>query len=147
MKRENIVWAIVTTFVFVVVVAVAFWLTRLPQGQSARIRVANTTSAATIACAADGGSVQVTSEIALLWTLDDLDILPSDEPFAGEWLYRIVFNPSSAVEGGDEITVLFGPENLSINGQTYVAAEGVDYADILSWAEGKYQYFARERVS
>jgi len=45
------------------------------------------------------------------------------------------------MEYGRNIVVLFGEKNLSLNGETYTAAPGVDYADILAWAEGKYKYF------
>lgn len=92
----------------------------------------------------DKGYKLFTSEIATLWTFDSLCLEPSEEAFKGDWIYRIIYNPKSYVGNGKEIVVLFGENNLSINGDTYVAENGVDYADILNWAAYKYKYYDYE---
>ena len=55
--------------------------------------------------------------------INDLDIVPSDEAFVEPWLYRFTYNPPELVHDKDgnsvEIVVLFGTENLSVDGITY----------------------------
>ncbi len=86
---------------------------------------------------------EVTGEIDLFDSFDNLALdTPKNEiPVLGEWVYKITFNPSNIVKNSSEIIVQFGESCLSINDKIYVAAEGVDYADILEWAESKYSYF------
>lgn len=89
----------------------------------------------------DQGYKVITSEVSSLYTFDDLVLIPSDDTSTFDWIYRVVFNPSEIVKGGEEITVLFGEEAISINGINYVAANDTDYSDILEWAESKYDFF------
>lgn len=96
---------------------------------------------------ADKGYKLFTSEIATLWTFDSLCIEPSEEAFSGDWIYRLVFNPKSYVRNGNEIEILFGEKNISVNGQTYKAEDGVDYQDILNWAAYKYKYYDYDLMS
>ena len=96
---------------------------------------------------ADKGYKLFTSEIATLWTFDSLCIEPSEEAFSGDWIYRLVFNPESFVRNGNEIEILFGEKNLSINGQTYKTEDGVDYQDVLNWAAQKYEYYDYDLMS
>ena len=100
------------------------------------------TQAVSIEYAGETGYRLITGEAGKLWSLDSLLIEPTDEPFAGDWIYRLTYEPEFFMEYGRNIVVLFGEKNLSLNGETYTAAPGVDYADILAWAEGKYRYFA-----
>ena len=100
--------------------------------------------AAAFSYAGDDGYKLITSEIDTLDTFDGLRIKPSDEPFEGEWIYRIVYNPAQYVQNAEEFVILFGEHSLSINGKTYVPEDGVSYADILEWAAGKYAYFDYE---
>jgi len=94
--------------------------------------------------AGDPGYKLITSEIASLYTFQSLNICPSDGEFKEPWLYRITFDPKVLMPQGEEFVVLFGEENLSVNGICYVPAEGVSYEDILSWVRGKYEYFDYE---
>ena len=92
----------------------------------------------------DSGYKLITSEIDALDTFDSLRICPTQEIFYGEWIYRIVFDPETHITDGDKCIILFGEKNLSINGITYEAEEGVDYLDILNWASSKYKFFDYE---
>ncbi|MBE6561998.1 MAG: hypothetical protein E7662_12825 [Ruminococcaceae bacterium] len=109
-------------------------------GEPQRISV-HKTHAASIEYAGEAGYRLITSEVSKLWSLDSLLIEPTEEPFSGDWIYRLTYEPDFFMEYGRNIVVLFGEKNLSLNGETYTAAPGVDYADILAWAEGKYKYF------
>ena len=81
--------------------------------------------------------------------INDLDIVPSDEAFVEPWLYRFTYNPPELVHDKDgnsvEIVVLFGAENLSVDGATYTSGEGLPYRKLLNWAETQYQYYADEQ--
>ncbi len=92
----------------------------------------------------DLGYKLITSEIDTLDTFDSLRICPTQDTFYGEWIYRIVFDPETHITDGDKCIILFGEKNLSINGITYEAEEGVDYSDILNWASSKYKFFDYE---
>ena len=65
------------------------------------------------------------------------------------WLYRFTYNPPELVHDKDgnsvEIVVLFGAENLSVDGATYTSGEGLPYRKLLNWAETQYQYYADEQ--
>ncbi len=89
----------------------------------------------------DQGYKVITSEVSSLYTFDDLALIPADDNSTFDWIYRIVFNPAEIVKDGEEITVLFGEEAISINGVNYVAANETDYSDILEWAANKYDFF------
>ena len=88
--------------------------------------------------AEDGEAVIVSNHIVK--ELSSLTIQPSDEDFTGDWLYRFTYSPAEKVKGGDEIVVLFGEENMQIDGVTYVADPGVPYGEILDWAALAYDY-------
>lgn len=105
-----------------------------------RQTVSNCT-AATFEFREDLGYKLITSEIDTLDTFDSLRICPTQDTFYGEWIYRIVFDPETHITDGDKCIILFGEKNLSINGITYEAEEGVDYSDILNWASSKYEFF------
>lgn len=94
--------------------------------------------------AEDGEAVIVSNEITK--RLLDLTIQPSDEDFTGDWLYRFTYSPAEEVKGGDEIVVLFGEENMQIDGVTYVAEPGVPYGEILDWAALAYDYSVENYV-
>lgn len=89
-----------------------------------------------------GAVIFANNDVTVTKQLSGLNIQPSDENFNGEWLYRFTYNPSEKVKGADEIVVLFGQEDLQIDGATYVADPGVPYSRILDWAELAYSYCA-----
>ncbi len=94
----------------------------------------------------DGSGTYVASEIALLRSFADLEIQPSPlEPAdnEGDWLYRIIFNPSEKVTGAEEIVVSFHKDYIQINTEYYLPADGVSYESILEWAEGISEYFLK----
>ena len=92
----------------------------------------------------ENGYKLIDSEISSLYTFDSLRIRPALEwAFEGDWLYRIVLNPGQE----EELEILFGEKNLSINGKVCTTAEGVSYEDVLKWVSGKYQYFDYELQS
>ncbi len=74
-------------------------------------------------------------------SIADMNIIPSDEEFIQEWLYRFTYNPQEKVIDGQEIVVLFGSSAIEIDGATYVPEDGVSYEAILEWAEGVYNYY------
>ena len=96
--------------------------------------------------AEDEGYKLFTSEVGSLYTFESLNIEPSEESFEGEWIYRITYDPKSIVPEGNEVIVLLGEKNISINGQVYVAREGTKYSDVLDWAVAKYEYFDYELI-
>ena len=73
-------------------------------------------------------------------SIADMNIIPSDEEFSQEWLYRFTYNPQEKVIDGQEIVVLFVSSAIEIDGVTYVPEDGVSYEAILEWAEGVYNY-------
>lgn len=90
----------------------------------------------------DGTAVLVDGEIAGLRSFADL-LLEEVDVYREEdaWQYRIVFNPSEKVPGGQEIPVTFYKTYLTIGSACYHPQGGASYADILEWAEGKFAYF------
>lgn len=91
--------------------------------------------------AEEGGYKLITSEMGKFSSFDSLRIVPTDNDFQGDWIYRLTFAPKSYTDNGEEYIILFGSENLSVDGKTYVPEEGVNYAEILEWIAGKYKYF------
>lgn len=91
----------------------------------------------------------ITSEIESLYTFDSiiLMLIPSDEEFQEDWIYKITFEPKEIAPNGNEIMILFGEHSVSINGKNYVAKDGVNYSDILNWAKWKYEYFDYELIT
>jgi len=93
----------------------------------------------------ENGYKMITSEISSLYTFDGLRIRPALEwAFEGDWLYRIVLNPTEFTGRDGELEILFGEKNLLVNGKVCTTAEGVSYEDVLKWVSGKYQYFDYE---
>ena len=80
---------------------------------------------------------------SIITSVADMRIVPSDEEFNQEWLYRFTYNPREKVINGHEIVILFGSSALEIDGVTYVPEDGVPYEAILEWAEGKYNYYCK----
>ena len=74
-------------------------------------------------------------------SIAEMRIVPSEEKFNQEWIYRFTYNPREKVINGHEIVILFGSTSLEIDGVTYVPEEGVDYDKILEWAAGAYNYY------
>ena len=74
--------------------------------------------------------------------LADLRIVQQEGEFTDTWRYRFTYDPAEKVPKGEELVVLFGDSCLSVGGVVYVPEAGVDYADILAWAQGKYDYLA-----
>lgn len=144
LKKKKI-WIGISFVFLIVVIAIVWYVTakNQPQPEPQRIHISDT-SAATIEYVGDQGYKVITSEISSLYSLESLVVEPSEEAFYGDWIYRIIFNPKTVMSGTEEIVVLFGEKNISVNGQTYVAGEGVKYSDILEWAQNKYEYFDYE---
>ena len=147
MKNKRKMWALMIGGILLVILAVVlcFVFCRPAEKEPERPIISHA-AAATMEFAGDTGYKLITSEIGTLRTFDTLLLQPSEEEFSGEWVYRLVFNPKAMALNGEEIIVLFGEKNLSINGKTYTGVDGVDYADILDWAAGKYQYFDYELI-
>lgn len=96
--------------------------------------------------AESGAVIFANNDVTTTKQLSGLNIQPSDEDFSGEWLYRFTYNPGEKVKGADEIVVLFGQENLQMNGVTYVADPGVPYSRILDWAGLACSYCAENHA-
>ena len=88
-----------------------------------------------------------------VWNMQDLASLSSLEieeaPLEsadkeGDWLYRITYNPKDKASNGEEIIVSFHHDYIQIGSEFYLAKKGVDYDDILEWAESKHDYFVKE---
>ena len=80
---------------------------------------------------------------SIITSVADMRIVPSDEEFNQEWLYRFTYNPREKVINGHEIVILFGSSALEIDGVTYVPEDGVPYEAILERAEGKYNHYCK----
>lgn len=93
----------------------------------------------------DTGYKLITSEIGSLHTFDSLSLKSSNAEFSGQWNYRIIFNPSSYSKNAEEVIILFGDSNLSINGKVY-ESDGCSYSEILNWAADKYDFFDYELI-
>ena len=93
----------------------------------------------------DDGYKLITSEIDSLDTFDSILLKPTDAEFTGEWIYRIIFNPSEYSKNTEEFVILFGEESVLINGKNYVG-ENVLYSEILNWASEKYEFFDYELI-
>lgn len=92
----------------------------------------------------DGSSVYVDSEIDLIRSFADLDLMaaplsPADEE--GDWLYRIVFAPSEKVKDAGEVVVSFHEKYLQIESEFYLPPQGAEYESILEWASSKFDHF------
>ena len=146
-KSKSKIWAIIGsgTIAAALLVVLCLLLLKPDDNEAERISVRNTAAASfEFIDDKDKGYKLFTSEIATLWTFDSLTLEPSEEELSEDWVYRIIFNPGYIVKNGNEIVILFGENNLSVNGKTYVASAGVDYNDILNWAKWKYDYYDYE---
>ena len=126
-------------------------------------------TAALTACSASNGKEQSIfdkiqeSSVALMessdgvkvsvWNMQDLASLSSlqieeaaFEPADKEedWLYRITCNPKDKVLNREEITVSFHREYIQIGSEYYLAKQGIDFQEILKWAESKFEYLVKE---
>jgi hypothetical protein len=136
--KKQLKW-LISGIVLVAAIA-AFYMHNLDsKGIDQRKSVANF-SAASFEYVNDTGYKLITSEIGALATFDSLLLKPSEEEFTEDWIYRITFHPKSIMPNDTEFAILFGEHSLSMNGKTYVAENG-NYADILHWVSGKYEYF------
>ena len=93
---------------------------------------------------ADGKSVMIDSEIALLTSLAELEIqeapmTPADDP--EDWIYRITFNPIEKVPNGEEVIVYVYEKYLQIGTEYYLPIGDVSFDSILEWFDGKAAYF------
>ena len=93
---------------------------------------------------ADGKSVIVDSEIALLTSLAELEIqeapmTPADD--LDDWIYRITYNPIDKVPNGEEVTVFVHEKYLQIGTEYYLPIGDVSFDSILEWFDGKAAYF------
>ena len=93
---------------------------------------------------ADGKSVMIDSEIALLTSLAELEIqeapmTPADDP--EDWIYRITFNPIEKVPNGEEVIVYVHEKYLHIGTEYYLPIGNVSFDSILDWFDGKAAYF------
>lgn len=143
MKSKHKAWAMIIGVIFIAIFGAVLCLVFFKPDDSSEERVS--VRDATVAIFEfiddkDKGYKLFTSEIATFYSFDSLRLEPSEEEFSGDWIYRIIFNPKSK----NEIVILFGENNLSVNGRTYMAAEGVDYTNILNWAKWKYDYYDYE---
>lgn len=92
----------------------------------------------------DNHTLYVDSEIDIVKSFADLEIHeaplePQDKE--DDWIYRITFNPSEKVSGGEEVVVAFHDTYVQINSEYYLGNEGVPYDEILDWAQSKFAYF------
>lgn len=142
-KKKLLIVSVICCAVVLIIAVIYTMQNQKNDDGNHRISVSGASSAVFEYCEDDGYKL-FTSEISTLYSFDSLQIMPTDEEFTGEWIYRITFNPEEYADNTDEITVVFGRENLTVNGKTYKAAENVNYQDILNWARDKYEYFDYE---
>lgn len=93
---------------------------------------------------ADGKSVVVDSEIAILTSLAELELqaapmTPADDP--EDWIYRITYNPIDKVPNGEEVIVYVHEKYLQIGAEYYLPIGDVSFDSILEWFHGKADYF------
>ncbi len=74
--------------------------------------------------------------------IEEATLEPADKE--EDWLYRITYNPKDKVSNSEEITVSFHQNYIQIGSEFYLAKQGVDYDDILKWAESKHEYLVKE---
>ncbi len=61
-----------------------------------------------------------------------------------DWQYRITYNPRDIVSDSEEIIVSFHSEYIQVGSNFYLSKQGVNFEDILEWAESKFEYFVKE---
>ena len=74
--------------------------------------------------------------------IEEATLEPADKE--EDWLYRITYSPKDKVSNSEEITVSFHRDYIQIGSEFYLAKQGVDYDDILKWAESKHEYLVKE---
>ena len=74
--------------------------------------------------------------------IEEAPLEPADKEEA--WMYRITYNPKDKVSNSEEITVSFHRDYIQIGSEFYQAKQGVDYDDILEWANSKLEYLVKE---
>ena len=93
--------------------------------------------------AGDDGYKLITSEISQFDSLQHMNLIPVEGEFKGEVIYRLVLNWNEIAKNETEYIILVSESCLSVNGQLY-QPDGFDFAEILSYFEGKYRYFDYE---
>ena len=89
----------------------------------------------------------ITSEIrSISQTFGSLDLVQS-EVAVGTWIYKITFNPSEIVIGGNEIVVLVGSKSMSINDMIYSTPPEVPFDKVVDIFQSKYEYFCHAQES
>lgn len=88
----------------------------------------------------NGGYKLITSEVAQFDSLRHMNLIPAEGEFTGDVIYRLILNWNEIAKGSEEYTILVSETCLSVNGQLYLS-NGFDFSEILSYFEGKYQYF------
>ena len=93
---------------------------------------------------ADGKSVIVESEIALLSSMAELELqrvpmTPADDP--EDWIYRITFNPKEKVPNEEEIIVFVHETYLQIGNEYYLPIGDTEFDGILGMFESLAAYF------
>ena len=74
--------------------------------------------------------------------IEEVPLEPADKE--EDWLYRITYNPKDKVSNSEEITVSFHRDYIQIGSEYYLEKQGVDFDDILKWAESKHEYLVKE---
>lgn len=67
----------------------------------------------------------------------------TNEPFEGNWLYKIIYNWNGYCEGCEEIVVLVNEKSVSINGVNYTC-ENMEMSWLLESLDNKYQFYQKE---
>lgn len=103
----------------------------------------------------NNGFKLVTSEIESLTNFfNSVRLKKIENTFNEDWIYRITFTNAILSEGikgkinipndADTIVILVGKSSFQINGDTFVAPEGVNYSQMFDTIASKYNYFDYE---
>lgn len=92
----------------------------------------------------DGTVIYVDSEIDSLKSIAYMEFAILEDPDAMEknWIYCITYNPREKVKNGTETVVLFYGDYLKVGDKCYTVSDDAEYKEVLSWAKGKFDYFA-----
>ena len=74
--------------------------------------------------------------------IEEASLEPADNE--NDWMYRITYNPKDKVTNSEEIIVSFHNDYIQIGSEFYLAKQGVDFDDMLEWAESKFAYLVKE---
>ncbi len=91
----------------------------------------------------NGGYKLITSEIAQFNSLRNMNLIPAEGELTDDVIYRLILNWNGIATEAEEYIILVGENSLSVNGQLY-QPDGFDFSEILSYFEGKYEYFDYE---